>query len=298
MSSQTMHADEVAIDARLVRRLLVEQYADWAELPLTPIHPTGTVNAVFRLGAELCVRLPRLRAWAHDLEKELQWLPILAPRISLSIPEPLAVGKPGAGYPFAWAVYRWLPGAPLDRAHPPDDGPLAERLAQFILELRQVEPAGAPQSRRDRPLPLRDAESRAAIASARRMIDVPAVTAAWQACLQAPPWQGQPVWTHGDLLPPNLLLAQGQLTAVIDFGNLGVGDPAVDVIPAWSVLGKTGRRVFRAALGVDDAAWLRGQGFALHQALLIIPYYRETNPAFAAMALRTLSEIVADRGGA
>jgi aminoglycoside phosphotransferase (APT) family kinase protein len=164
-----------------------------------------------------------------------------------------------------------------------------------VAELRRVDPAGASRAGRA-PLRELDAATRAAIASARDLLDGGAATAAWERALRAPAWRGPPVWLHGDLLRPNLLVRDGRLRAVIDFGAVGVGDPAADVIAAWSVFGPTGREVFRRALGVDDGTWERARGYALHQAALIIPYYADTNPGLAASAGRTVTEVLADIG--
>lgn len=293
MTARKMHDDEVDIDVGLVHRLLAAQFPHWSERPIDEVQSTGTVNAMYRLGDDLCVRLPRVRGWADDLEKELQWLPALAPQLPLAVPEPVARGEPDAGHPFAWAIYRWLEGETfaIDRV---DEREAATDLAQFVTMLRRIDSSGAPRSRRDKSLRVKDPESRAAIESRRGVIDTDAVTAAWETSLRAPAWDGTPVWTHGDLVPPNLLVADGRLRAVIDFGNVGAGDPAIDVIAAWSVFGPDGRRAFRSALDVDDATWVRARGFALHQALLIIPYYPETNAALVAMATRTVEEVLAD----
>ena len=296
MAAKRLHSDEVSIDVELVRNLLAEQFPNWAYLPVTAVRSTGTVNAIYRLGDDKYVRLPRLKDWADCLQKELLWLPKVAPQISLAIPEPLAAGLPGSGYPFAWAVYRWIAGRTLDGRSRCSDLQVAEILAGFIKQVRQVNLAGAPRSSRDRPLRLRDTEARQAIAAARGMLDADAATSAWELALQAPEWDKRPFWTHGDLLPPNLLWEQGRLKAVIDFGNMGIGDPAVDVIPAWTMFGEAAREHFRQVLEVDKATWARSRGFALHQALLIIPYYHKTNPQFAAMAIRTVKEIQGDLG--
>jgi aminoglycoside phosphotransferase (APT) family kinase protein len=162
-----------------------------------------------------------------------------------------------------------------------------------VVELRRMDPVGAPRGGRE-PLRELDAVTRTAISSARGVIDSDAATAAWERALQVPAWNGTPVWVHTDLLRPNLLVRDGRLCAVLDFGGAGVGDPAADVIAAWSVFGRTGRGVFRGALDVDDGTWNRARGFALHQAALIIPYYAETNPEFVAPAKRTVEEILAD----
>jgi aminoglycoside phosphotransferase (APT) family kinase protein len=288
-----MHAGEVDIDAELVRRLVAAQFPQLTDLPIRELQATGTVNAIFRLGDHLSARLPRVQGWAQDLDKERQWLPRLAPHLSLQIPEPVAHGHPESSYPFAWAIYRWIDGQPYADALVDDEREAARELARFVAELRRIAPVGAPPGGR-RPLRELDAVTRAAIRSAADTFDSDAATAAWERALQAPAWNGTPVWIHTDLLRSNVLVRDGRLCAVIDFGGVGVGDPAADVIAAWSVLGPGGRGVFRDALDVDDGTWDRARGFALHQAALIIPYYRETNPGFVAPAERTLEEILAD----
>jgi aminoglycoside phosphotransferase (APT) family kinase protein len=283
-----MHDGEVDIDAELVRRLVAAQFPWLTNLPIRELQATGTVNAIYRLGDHLYARLPRVQDWAQDLDKEWQWLPRLAPHLSLQTPEPVAHGHPESSYPFAWAIYRWIDGQPYADALVDDEREAARELAQFVVELRRIDPVGAPRGGR-RPLRELDAVTRAAIQSARDAIDSEAATAAWERALQAPAWNGTAVWIHTDLL-----VRDGRLCALIDFGGAGVGDPAADVIAAWSVFGHTGRGVFRDTLDVDDGTWDRARGFALHQAALIIPYYRETNPGFVAPAKRTVGEILAD----
>ncbi len=296
MAEDKMHADEVDIDVALVRRLVAAQFPRWADLPVRLVRSTATVNAIYRLGDELYVRLPRVGAWADGLERELRWLPRLAPHLSLRVPEPVCEGRPTPYYPFPWAIYGWIEGRPYSDALVDDERRAAEDLARFVAELRRIDPvAGAPRGGRE-PLRDLDADTRAAIASSGDVIDARAATAAWDLALQAPPYNGTPVWVHADLLRPNVLVKGGRIRAVIDFGGAGVGDPAADAIAAWSVFGRAGRGVFRDALGVEDGAWDRARGFALHQAALIIPYYTTTNPDFVALAKRTVEEILADVG--
>ena len=292
MSAGKMHADEVFTDASLVRRLLTAQFPQWAGLPISAVQSTGTVNAIYRLGNHLYARLPRVQKWARDLDNEWRWLPQLAPHLSLRVPEPVGKGQPSSSYPCSWAIYGWIDGQPYSDELVDDEHQAAEDLAQFVAELRRIDPVvGAPPGGR-RPLRELDAVTRAEIESARGVIDGDAATAAWERALEAPAWKGEPVWIHTDLLRPNLLVHGGRLRAVIDFGGVGVGDPAADVIAAWSVFGHTGREVFRDALGVDDGAWNRARGFALHQAAMIIPYYGETNPEFVSLAKRTVEEVL------
>jgi aminoglycoside phosphotransferase (APT) family kinase protein len=291
-----MHEGEAVIDAALVKRLIAAQVPQLADLPIRAVQSTGTVNAIYRLGDHLCVRLPRLPSWAQNLQKELRWLPKLAPSLSLRIPEPVAQGHPVSDYPFPWAIYRWIAGQPYSDELVHDERQAAADLAQFVQELRRIDPRGAPRGGR-RPLCELDAATRAAIEASRDVIDSDAAVAAWASALDAPAWDGAPVWIHTDLLRPNLLVDRGRLCAVIDFGGVGVGDPAADVIAAWSVFGQSGRAAFRAALDVDEGTWNRARGYALHQAVLIIPYYAESNPGFVLLAKRTVEQVLADISG-
>ena len=291
-----MHDDEVDIDVELVSELLVGQFPDLAGLDIRAVRSMGTVNAIYRIGDGLSARFPRAARWVPDLEKELRYLPRLAPHLSLAIPEPVGRGRPGGRYPFPWAVYRWIEGQPYADALVADERQAAGDLAQFVTELRGVEPDQVPVGGR-RPLAELDSVTRWAIEAAGDAIDGDAALRVWEAALRAPKWDGTSVWIHADLLRPNLLVEDGRLGAVIDFGAAGIGDPATDVIAAWSTLGQVGRDVFRTALGVDDATWSRARGIALHQAVAIIPYYRTTHPAFVALAVRTVEEVVADVAG-
>lgn len=291
-----LHVGESHIDDELVRHLIAAQFPHWRGLAIEQVRSTGTVNAIFRLGAGLCVRLPRIPAWADGVAKEVEWLPQLAPHLSLAVPEPVALGRPAAGYPSVWAIYRWVPGEPFTRRGASGEGEAAEDLARFVAELQLIETAGAPRSTRVDPIGQRDSETKEAIEALHGVIDTHAVSAVWEASVGAPRRDGDPVWTHGDLLPSNVLVVDGSISAVIDFGGVGVGDSAIDLIPAWTMFGRDGRRVFRDSLRVDDAGWARARGLALHQALLIMPYYRETNPEFVAMAKQTIEEVTADDG--
>jgi aminoglycoside phosphotransferase (APT) family kinase protein len=300
MSASKMHVDEVDIDVARVRRLLMAQFPQWAALPLEPVHSAGTDNALYRLGSDLVVRLPRIEAATGQVDKEQKFLPRLAPLLPLAIPVPRALGAPGEGYPWQWSVYRWLAGETLTSEHITDLDQAARDLAHFVAALQRIDPAGGPppgahNSFRGEPLSTRDAETRAAIAELADMLDTSAATAAWDAALQAPAWNSSPVWIHGDLLPLNLLVERSRLSAVIDFGCLGVGDPACDLQVAWNLLSAHNRDIFRAALPVDDATWARGRGWALSVGLIALPYYQRTNPVLAGIARRAIDEVLADQ---
>ncbi len=296
-----MHEDEVDTDPALVGRLLAGQLSQWTDLPVEAVSPRGTDNALYRLGDDMVVRLPRRQVDRERLEKERRWLPRLAPVLPLAVPVPLAVGEPAEGYPFTWSVYSWLGGEPASTERLVDLGRAATDLAQFVAALQRVDPTDGPppgthNSFRGVPLATLDESTRAAIASLAGTIDVAAVTSAWEAALQASEWRREPVWIHGDLDSRNLLVEQGRLTAVIDFGCLGVGDPACDVMVAWKVLSADTRDIFRAELSVDEATWARGRGWALSQALGALSYYTlETNPVLVREARRWMAEVLADR---
>lgn len=290
-----MHEGEVNIDEKFVERLIAAQFPQWISLPIRAVPSTGTVNAIYRLGDNFCVRLPRVQQYVQSLHQELTWLPQLAPSLSLRIPDPVTTGKATSEFPFPWAIYRWLKGQPYTDDLIQDERQAAKDLAQFVSELRQINLTNAPRGGR-KPLRELDVVTRAALAASRGVIDSEAAETAWADALEGPAWDGTPVWIHTDLLRPNLLVEGGRLCAVIDFGSAGVGDPAADVIAAWSVFSPTGRATFRAALDIDEATWNRARGYALHQAALIIPYYAESNPKFVALAKRTVEEILADVG--
>nr|WP_179722209.1 aminoglycoside phosphotransferase family protein [Petropleomorpha daqingensis] len=289
-----MHADEVGTDVDLVRRLLAGQFPQWAELPLRPVPSSGTDNALYRLGADMVVRLPRIGWAVTDVEAEQRRLRSLAPHLPLPIPEPLAAGAPGAGYPWSWSVYRWLAGEEARADRLPDPVGTAEALAGFVGTLHGIEVADPPAGGgRGGPLAARDAATRAAIAALDGELDSRAVTAVWEQALAAPVRDAPPVWVHADLAPGNLLLREGRVVAVLDFGALTVGDPAVDLLVAWNLFSGAARERYRAVLGVDDATWARGRGWAVSVALIALPYYRHTNPALVAQSWRTLREVLA-----
>lgn len=298
MTKRKMHANEVHTDAALVRALLAAQFPQWAQLPIAAVPSSGTDNALYRLGNDMVVRLPRIHWSVGQVEKEQQWLPQLAPHLPLAIPEPLAMGAPAEGYPWHWSIYRWRDGETAANAQLHDMQQAATELAHFLRALQRIDVAGGPppgahNSNRGEPLVARDTGTRQAIAALQGIVNTAAATAAWEAALHAPQWDRAPVWIHGDLAATNILVNDGHLSAVIDFGCLGVGDPAVDLIIAWEFLAPV-REIFRAALAVDDATWARGRGWALTTALVALPYYMDTNPVLVASARQRISEVFAD----
>ncbi|MGW1163517.1 aminoglycoside phosphotransferase family protein [Streptomyces sp. NPDC002513] len=298
MSTERLHPGQYPVDDDLVRRLIAGQFPRWAGLAVERFPSGGTVNAMYRLGDGMVVRLPLVESGVQDVSMEQEWLPRLAPLLPRPVPEVLGAGEPGEGYPWPWSVYRWLTG----RNPEPDtlDEPvlLAKDLAEFVAALRSVTLPGAPKAYRGGPVASLDTATRAAIEELRRIpqegVDCDAAAAVWEDALGAPGWDEPPVWLHADLMPGNLLVDGGRLTSVIDFGCMGVGDPACDLFPAWNLLPAKAREVFRDALGVDDATWIRGRARTLSQALIALPYYRRTNQAMAHNARHVIRTVLGE----
>lgn len=285
-----MHADELEIDESLVRRLLAEQFPQWRALPLQRAPMSGTDHAIFRLGDELSVRLPR-RAGTHEPgEKERMWLPKLAPLLPFAVPVPVARGRPASGYPYAWAVHTWVAGETMPVAAI-DAIQAAGDLAGLIEALGRVSPVGAPPGR-GIPLAERDAGVRHWLA---RFDGDPRVAGEWERALAAPPWRGAPVWHHGDLDARNWLIRDGRISGVIDWSEMGVGDPACDLMVAWKLHSPAARDALRAALPADDATWERARGWVLSQAVAILAYYTpENNPSLFHEAERWLELVLSE----
>ncbi|WKZ46545.1 MAG: aminoglycoside phosphotransferase family protein [Anaerolineales bacterium] len=293
-----MHENEIYTDENLVRRLLAGQFPKWKDLSIRRVSSSGTDNALYRLGNEMVVRLPRID-WAIDqVKKEHEWMPKLAPHLPLEIPVPLEMGEPAEDYPWNWSVYRWLEGENRTVDNLPNPTQTAVDLAEFLLALQSVDITNGPLAKdyglRGDSLSSRDEATREAIDSLRELIDVKVVTEIWENALQSPEWNRKPVWFHGDVLPGNLLFKKEKLNAVIDFGGLGVGDPACDLMIAWNLFTDESRKAFRLALGVDDATWARGRGHALSQALIFIPYYMNTHPVGVQNAWRVIHEVISE----
>ncbi|MFF8638697.1 aminoglycoside phosphotransferase family protein [Streptomyces pilosus] len=283
------------IDEALVRRLIGTQFPQWAGLPLKLLDPAGSDHVIYRLGEELSVRLPRHPGAIGQARKEFRWLPELAPHLPLAIPEPRGVGRPGFGYPWPWAVSRWLEGEVATVDALGDSSEAAVELARFLAALQRftVEdiPAGdTGDALAGRPLSDRDRATRTAIAKVDGVFDTTAMTELWDAALSAPGWDRPPVWFHGDFHTGNLLTSNGCLSAVIDFGGLGIGDPACDLMIAFTLMSADSRAVFRDALGVDDATWTRGRGWALATGLNAYTTYAAVNPRVAAQTTRQITQ--------
>jgi len=286
-----MHLDELEIDETLARRLLASQFPEWADLALRRVEPRGTVNAIFRLGQELSLRLPRRNGPTTPGSKELDWLPRLAPLLPVEVPVPVAQGRPSDDYPWFWEIHRWVEGETVPVTEI-DAVQAARDLASLVGTLQRIGPDGAPPGR-GIPLAERDPEIRSWLS---RFRGDPRVTAEWERALAAPPWDGAPVWHHGDLDMRNWLVRHGRITGVVDWGAMGVGDPACDVMVAWKLHSPAARDAFRDALPTDEATWERARGWALSQAVAILAYYTtENNPVLVHEAQSWLDLVLSDR---
>jgi aminoglycoside phosphotransferase (APT) family kinase protein len=293
-----MHPGQLTPTATVVAALVRAQFPAWSHHPVTPVRSTGTVNALFRLGPDLVVRLPLHpgdpAAQRIDLEREFAAARrLLRAGLPVATPEPCAIGEPGPGHPSPWSVWRWLPGRTTYEVDVRDDVGTAVAVAGFVRALHRVPTDGARFTGGGRGGGLRDHDDDVAAytADAVGLVDTDAVTALWSRLRDTPHDAGFDTWTHGDLMPGNLLVAPGRLDAVIDVGGAGVADPAVDLAPAWNLFGPRARSAFREALGVDDVTWRRGMAWSLAQAIGCLAYYRVTNPTMSSTAASTLAAL-------
>jgi aminoglycoside phosphotransferase (APT) family kinase protein len=282
--------NKAEITPSLVARLLADQFPQLARLPVAPVELDGWDNTTFRIGAELAVRLPSADAYTPQVEKEHRWLPRLAPQLPLSIPEPVAMGAPARSFPRPWSVYRWLPGQPATLDRIADLDRFATDLAEFLAALYAIDPSGGPAAGeqsffRGSPPTIYDRDARDAISALAGEIDADAATEVWEAAIAAR-WHGPPVWLHGDVTASNLLVVDGRLSAVIDFGCLAVGDPAADLAIAWTFFDRNTRATFRERVDLDDGTWARGRGWALWKALVTLAESMRTDGCTAHQAER------------
>jgi aminoglycoside phosphotransferase (APT) family kinase protein len=293
-----MHDDQVDVTVEVVAGLVAAQFPRWQGLAVRPVRSHGTVNALFRLGDHVVLRFP-LRpgpAAREELVTEQENARRFASYAPVEVPEPLGLGAPGPGYPGAWAAYRWISGTTADDGDIADLDGLALDLAGFVRAVRGLDTGGRSWSGQGRGGPLSDEEDwvRHSLAQSAEVIDIARVGRLWARCRDIPIGDTTEVWLHGDLMPGNLLLRDGRLAGVLDLGMAGVGDPAVDLMPAWNLLDPAGRVAYRKVLGVDDATWERGRGWAILQAIGAVWYYAETNPVMAGLGRRTLAAVLAD----
>jgi aminoglycoside phosphotransferase (APT) family kinase protein len=273
--SGRMHEDQVDLTEAAVAALVAAQFPRWAALPVRRVASHGTVNALYRLGDELVARFPLRPDDGAQLRAERDHGRLLAPYLALPVPETVEIGGPGAGYPGYWSVCRWLAGDSADRCPPADPARLAVDLARFVAALRAVDTGGraAVTAGRGSMLSTVDGEVRAALRDCAALVDTGRLARIWDDCRAAEAHRGPGVWLHADLMPGNLLLRDGALAAVVDLGTVRVGDPALDLMPAWNLFDAPARARYRDALGVDDHTWRRGRGWTLRQAIVALPYY-------------------------
>lgn len=275
---------------KLAHQLITQQFPDWGDLPLTRVESAGTDNIIFRLGTDKVMRLPRYAEAAALVAKELLYLPKFASHLPLAIPTPIAKGEPCADFSWNWSIYHWLEGKDAVHATATDWQETARLLGEFIAALQQIDATDGPVCGRGVPLSKRDKVTRSAIAD----LNIDGALAVWEKALQAPVWEGSPVWLHADLHAGNLLVKEGKLSAVIDFGLMGVGDPACDVMVAWTYLPADVRDIFRKASKVDDATWARGRGWALSFGVVALSYHRGKNLVLSNIAQNTIDAILGE----
>lgn len=293
-----MHENEVPVPNDLVRRLVDAQFPQWADLPLRRLPPLGTDHQLFRLGEKLLVRMPRIDWAADQAHSDWTWLRRLAPQLSLELPVPVGLGESGEGYPWAWTVVPWIEGEnPTEDNVDPAEA--ARDLGDFARALRGIDPMGGPEktgTQRGVPLANCDDWVRTWAARADDQLDQSAVLAAWEDALAAPLWDHPPTWLAGDIQPGNVIVRDRRVVAVIDFGALGLGDPAADLATSWAWFDAGAREIYREAVGLDEAAWRRGRGWALVPAVSGLVYYWDTAPEIVERSFRTIEAVLASAG--
>lgn len=286
------------IDTTLVQKLISNQFPQWSDLPITAIEPGGWDNKTFRMGDNMLVRLPSAERYAAQVEKEQQWLPVLAQHLPLPIPVPLATGKPSDSYPWNWSVYQWIPGKTANIASISNLVQFARSLADFVKALEHIDTEDAPLAGvhnfyRGGSLQVYDKETRQAIETAGNVFDTNTLIEIWEAAL-ATTWHDVPVWVHGDLSKDNLLTEEGLLSAVIDFGSCGVGDPACDTTMSWTFFSSESREIFCERLNFDKSTWARGRGWALWKALITLTKANSDDSITSKENRRIINELIED----
>ena len=291
-----MSQDLAVPDADLVQSLVEAQFPQYGDLPVSRVESAGTDNVLFRLGVDHVVRLPRDEVTARYLRNEQRWLPMLSPHLPLDVPVVVGVGEPSASFPLPWLICRWLPGIDAYSEPPSERSDTAIELGRFMAALQRVDPTGAPASFRGTPLQFQEQDVLAGIADlgADGLIDTTAANGAWRSIVDIPQWDEPPVWVHSDLLPSNIVVNNGLVSSVIDFGRAGVGDPACDLMIAWTLLNADDRPLLREHAEVDAATWARGRGWAFGFGVMAWHYHRISNPVLAAIGQRSALESLAE----
>lgn len=292
-----MHENELEINECLAKTLIEKQCPRWSNLTLKPVSSSGTDNALFRLGDDYIVRLPRIE-WTpgsivRSINKEYEWIPKIAHWLTIPVSEPVFKGNPDDHYPWPWLIAKWHDGQNPDFEKETEYELLAKDLAGFINNLHTIRLENGPLSRRGVPLKELDQETRTAIHALKTDMDTQVISTLWEQLSNISPWNTDPVWVHGDLLPGNIITQNNRLSAVIDFTDTGMGDPACDLVIAWSLLNAPSRSVFRDHLkNIDDDTWQRGRGWALSIAVIMLPYYKHSNPVLATLARRMIKNVI------
>lgn len=297
-SRENIAATKLNVPVATVATLIKEQFPHWAHLQITKVEPGGWDNMTFRLGSEMLIRMPSAACYAEKVPKEQELLPLLAKQLSVAIPTPIALGKPSAEYPFAWSIYTWIEGSTADTLKPEELAQFAFDTAQFLNELRTSDTTGGPLPGthnffRGAHPSVYDADTQTALQKLQGIIDIEQATAIWNKALRAT-WQHAPVWIHGDFSPGNILVKNGKLTAVIDFGGTAVGDPACDLVLAWTFFDDKSREIFKSTIDLDEDTWARARGWGLWKALITLADIEDKESLVAQKQKNIISAILDD----
>ena len=279
-------------------RLVAAQFPAWAHLAVEPVAEDGWDNRTYRLGEDMTVRLPTHQRYVPAVAKEDRWLRVLAPQLPVAIPVPVGLGVPGEGYPFPWSIRRWLDGEPARADRIADLADFGVKVARLLVALQRIDATGGPAAgehsfHRGESPRCYDDETRRCLAALEGRIDTAGAAAVWDAALRSH-WPGPPVWFHGDVAAGNLLVRDGRLAAVIDFGTCGVGDPACDLVIAWTMFSGDSRAAFRRILDADPGMWARARGWAVWKSLLGLATDVDANDTASAANRRVIEEVLAD----
>lgn len=292
-------SDRIEITVSLATELVSGQFPEWAHLKVQPVDVSGWDNITFRLGDDMSIRLPSAKRYEAQIEKEQKWLPELAPFLSVPIPRPIAMGQPSKKYPWHWSINQWIDGTSANILNIDESclSLIASSLAQFLKELHKIDTHGSPMAgphnfyRGDSPV-IYDSETRSAIDHLRDYyIDAQEVIPIWEKAISTK-WTHNPVWVHGDLSDGNILIKDSKLAAIIDFGCIGVGDPACDLVIAWNFLTNESRKIFRNCLGLDPNTWARARGWALWKALITMEQIKDKTSREIMKQKQVINEIL------
>ncbi len=294
------HAGELTLSDETARDLVIARFPEWRSRPVRRIASRGTVNAIFRVGDKFTARFPLVgddpEATRRSLESDADAARSLLGRTRFPMPEPVAIGEPGPGYPLPWSVQTWVPGMPATEADPGDSDGFAEDVAEFITDVRAIDTGGRSFDGRGRGGELRahDEWVETCLRRSEGLLDVPRLRLAWRDMRDLPRGDAPDLTSHGDLMPGNVLVSAGRLAGVLDVGGVGPADPALDLVGAWHLLEHGPRQIMRTRLRCEDLEWARGRAWAFEQAIGLVWYYVDTFPQMSHIGRRTLARIMAD----